>query len=133
MKDNATSRLILHYAHHLFFHLLAIGEQMMLNWMCIQGYARLCRRSISKPRGHHHELNDKRLRLRSNKCEQFRLRLKKNIDNWMQSIVLDNTETLDKAVESWTKCVVDAGEATIEQEDIHKDAIDIAAFQFEGM
>ncbi|ETN98322.1 hypothetical protein RFI_39188, partial [Reticulomyxa filosa] len=44
------------------------------------------------------------------------LRLKKNIDNWMQSIdpnVLGSTETLDKAVESWTKRVVDAGEATI--------------------
>ncbi|ETN98538.1 hypothetical protein RFI_38954 [Reticulomyxa filosa] len=38
------------------------------------------------------------------------------IDNWMQSIdpiVLNNTETLDKAVESWTKCIVEAGEATI--------------------
>ncbi|ETO10771.1 hypothetical protein RFI_26606 [Reticulomyxa filosa] len=99
--------LILHYAHHIFFHLLAIGEQMMLNWMCIADIDRLCRRSISKPRGHHHELNNKRLRLRSNKWEQFRLRLK-NIDNWMQSI-------------------------TPEQEDIPKDAIDIAAFQFEGM
>ncbi|ETO00336.1 hypothetical protein RFI_37111, partial [Reticulomyxa filosa] len=52
----------------------------------------------------------------SNKWEQFRLRLKMNIDNWMQSIdpnVSRSTETLDKAVESWTKCVVDAGEATI--------------------
>ncbi|ETO11148.1 hypothetical protein RFI_26231 [Reticulomyxa filosa] len=51
--------------------------------------------------------------LRSNKWEQFGLRLKRNIDNWMQSIVLSNTDTLDKAVESWAKCVVEAGEATI--------------------
>ncbi|ETO00136.1 hypothetical protein RFI_37323, partial [Reticulomyxa filosa] len=54
--------------------------------------------------------------LRSNKWEQFRLRFRRNIDNWMQSIdpiALDNTETLDKAVESWTKCIVEASEATI--------------------
>ncbi|ETO09945.1 hypothetical protein RFI_27433, partial [Reticulomyxa filosa] len=62
--------------------------------------------------------------LRSNKWEQFRLILKRNIDNWMQSIdsiVLNNTGTLDKAVESWTKCIVDAGEATIGIRTILKD------------
>ncbi|ETN99122.1 hypothetical protein RFI_38365, partial [Reticulomyxa filosa] len=36
--------------------------------------------------------------------------------DWMQAIdpiALDNTEILDKAVESWTNCIVEAGEATI--------------------
>ncbi|ETO16419.1 hypothetical protein RFI_20919 [Reticulomyxa filosa] len=44
------------------------------------------------------------------------LRLKRNIDNWMKSIdpiVSRDQDSLDKAVESWTKCVVEAGEATI--------------------
>ncbi|ETO36480.1 hypothetical protein RFI_00582 [Reticulomyxa filosa] len=34
MKDNATSSIDINYVHLLFFHLLAIGGQMMLNWMC---------------------------------------------------------------------------------------------------
>ncbi|ETO11243.1 hypothetical protein RFI_26133 [Reticulomyxa filosa] len=43
------------------------------------------------------------------------IRLKKDIDNWMKSIdpiVPRDQVSLDKAVESWTKCIVEAGEAT---------------------
>ncbi|ETO11792.1 hypothetical protein RFI_25584, partial [Reticulomyxa filosa] len=53
----------------------------------------------------------KKNKRKNNKMLQNRLRLKRSIDNWMQSInpnALGSTETLDKAVESWTKCVVDA-------------------------
>ncbi|ETO17910.1 hypothetical protein RFI_19395 [Reticulomyxa filosa] len=62
---------------------------------------------ISKPRGLHRQKIET-WDLRNNKWEQFRLRLKKNIENWMKSIdpiASKNQDSLDKAVESWTKCV----------------------------
>ncbi|ETO36671.1 hypothetical protein RFI_00392, partial [Reticulomyxa filosa] len=88
--------LISHYVHHLFFHLLVIGERIILIWMCTQITFNI-KTTWSSPR--------------IETWEQFRLRL--ILLYWI----------LDKAVESWTKCVVEAGGVTIESSKIKEQRI----------
>ena len=94
-----------------------IGEQIVLNWMFIQIIFQL--RSIliatwSSPRIERQKIET--WNLRNSNWELFRNVLKNKLDTWrndLPEIVLEIPQTLDEAVESWTKCVVEAGEMTI--------------------
>ncbi|ETO35683.1 hypothetical protein RFI_01380 [Reticulomyxa filosa] len=65
----------------IFGHQLIVDYQFE-NFFCTQVISQS--RSISKPYSFHHKLNGRDLCFEINKCKQFRL--KKKIDNWMESI-----------------------------------------------